>query len=108
MEYVFSYSSGGLEMLEDELALLIYIILYPITIIYNVFLTFINSLLGIFTSMMAGVCDIIVSFHTTIESIVTLVLPSELAVFVLLMVYILTAWFLIKLVKAFWDVLPIV
>ncbi|MCK4251676.1 hypothetical protein KAX97_09510 [candidate division WOR-3 bacterium] len=95
-------------MLEDELSLIVYIILYPITIIYNVFLTFINSLLGIFTSMMAGVCDIIVSFHTTIESIVMLVLPSELAVFVLLIVYILTAWFIIKLVKAFWDVLPIV
>lgn len=95
-------------MLEDELSLLVYLILYPISSIYNVFLTYINYILSIFTSMMAGISDIIVSFHTTIESIVLLVLPSELAVFVLLMVYIMTAWFMIKLVKAFWDVLPIV
>ena len=105
---VFTYSSGGLEMLEDELNLLVYIILYPITIIYNVFVTFTNIIIEIFTSIMAGVSDIIISFHTTMDSIVTLVLPSELAVFVLLIIYILTAWFVIKLIKAFWDVLPFV
>lgn len=95
-------------MLEDELSLLVYIILYPITIIYNVFVNFTNIIIEIFTSIMAGVSDIIISFHTTMDSIVTLVLPSELAVFVLLIIYILTAWFVIKLIKAFWDVLPFV
>jgi hypothetical protein len=72
------------------------------------FMSFVNELLGVFTGIVSGVYDIIVSFHIMIESIVSIVLPPELSVFVLIIVYILTAWFIIKLVKAFWDVLPFV
>jgi hypothetical protein len=68
----------------------------------------VNELLGVFNGIVSGVYDIIVSFHIMIESIVSIVLPPELSVFVLIIVYILTAWFIIKLVKAFWDVLPFV
>lgn len=95
-------------MLEDELALLIYIILYPVSQLFNMFMSFVNELLGVFTGIVSGVYDIIVSFHIMMESIVSIVLPPELSIFVLIIVYILTAWFIIKLVKAFWDVLPFV
>lgn len=95
-------------MLEDELSLLVYIILYPISQLFNMFMSFVNELLGVFTGIVSSVYDIIVSFHIMIESIVSIVLPPELSVFVLIIVYILTAWFIIKFVKAFWDVLPFV
>ena len=95
-------------MLEDELNVLIYLIVYPMATIFNIFSTIITEFVNLFICMFASVVGMINALHTAVYGLVCIALPAELAVFVLLLVYILAMFFIIKMVKLIWDVLPFV
>lgn len=95
-------------MLEDELNVIIYLIAYPVSVIFNIFAGLISDFLGVFLNVFICTIDIINAFNVALHALVSVALPSDIATLVLIMFYILGIYYLIKLIKMVWDVLPFV
>lgn len=93
-------------MLEDELSVLIYILTYPVAVIFNMAMDFIGTFLNVFLSLFTCIIGIINAFNTALHAMICIALPPSIAVIVLIMFYILGFYYLIKLIKMLWDVLP--
>lgn len=93
-------------MLEDELSLIMYIIAYPISVLFNVTMDFIGAFLAVFLGVFTTTLGIINEFNAAIYALVCIALPPTLAGMVLIIFYVLGIYYIIKLIKLIWDVLP--
>lgn len=93
-------------MLEDELNALIYIFAYPVSTIFNIIMDFIGVFLSVFLGIFVTGVGIINAFNAAIYGLVCITLPPALATIVLVLFYILGIYYLIKVIKMVWDVLP--
>jgi hypothetical protein len=93
-------------MLEDELSIFLYMVAYPFSVLFNTVMDFVGAFLGVFLGVFTSGIGIINAFNTAIYALVCIALPAELAGITLIIFYILGFYYLIKLIKTIWDVLP--
>lgn len=93
-------------MLEDELSVIMYLIAYPVGVIFNIAMDFIGVFLGVFLGVFISVLGTINAFNASVYMLVCIALPTELASISLMLFYILGFYYILKLIKTIWDVLP--